>query len=127
MVRLPVFGIFNVCTDVDASDCTWGVEGGGGEGGWTLRGSALELDSGRKTTCRIATGDSTPHQYCTRLFSQTLFQPLKKFHMLLFAGTDTLPAELSLPLIMILKALLVGSACRFAQPLGQPPSHESDG
>ena len=105
---------------------------GDGGGGDIVRESVLELDSGRKSPCRTTTGDSNPHHYCARLFRQTLYQlsysnPLKTFHMLLFAGTDTLPEELSLPLIMILKALLAGSACRFAQPLGQPPSHESDG
>ena len=38
MVWLPMFGIFNVCTDVDACDCTD-----------TIRECALEADSRRKT------------------------------------------------------------------------------
>ena len=38
----------------------------------TTRKSALEVDSGRKISCR--TGDSNPRQYCAWLFSQTLYQ-----------------------------------------------------
>ena len=38
----------------------------------TERESALDVDSGRKMLC--CAGDSTPFQYCTWLFSQTLYQ-----------------------------------------------------
>ena len=38
----------------------------------TVRESAVEVDSGRKIPCR--NGDSNPSQYCTWLFSRTLYQ-----------------------------------------------------
>ena len=43
------YGIFNVHTDVNACDCTWGCAD-------TARESALKADSGRKIPCR--TGES---------------------------------------------------------------------
>ena len=61
MVWLPLFEIFHVCTDVDACECAH-----------TVRAWALEADSGRKNPC--LTRDSNPHQYCSRLFSWTLYQ-----------------------------------------------------
>ena len=42
MVWLPIFGIFNVCSDVDACDCTRGLYG-------HLSVDSLEVDSGRKS------------------------------------------------------------------------------
>ena len=38
------YRIFNVCTDVNASDCTWGCTD-------TITESALKFDSGRKILC----------------------------------------------------------------------------
>ena len=66
MVWLAVFGIFTVCTDTGASDCTWREWGEGYE----HCKSALEVDSGRKIPC--CTRDLNPHPYCTWLFSHTL-------------------------------------------------------
>ena len=43
------YGIFNVHTDVNACDCTWGCTD-------TVTGSALKVDSGRKIT--RCTGES---------------------------------------------------------------------
>ena len=65
MVWLPVFAIFNVCTDVDVCDST---QGGCAD---TVRESALEADSGRKIPC--CTGDLNLCQYCAWLFSWTLY------------------------------------------------------
>ena len=42
-----------------------------------VRQSTLKVDSGREIPC--CTGDSNPRQYCTWLFSQTLYQ-LSYFH-----------------------------------------------
>ena len=47
------YRIFNVRTDVDASDCTWGCTD-------IIRESALKVDSGRKIPCH--TGESKLHQ-----------------------------------------------------------------
>ena len=47
------YGIFNVCTDVNACNCTWGCMD-------TVRESALKVDSGRKIPCR--TGELNLHQ-----------------------------------------------------------------
>ena len=58
----------------------------------TVRESALGADSGREIPCH--TWDSNPPQYCTWLSRWTpykqlteLFLPLKRFYMLLFAGS----------------------------------------
>ena len=67
MVWLPVFGIFNMLTDVDACDCTRGCTD-------TLRESTLEVDSGRKIPC--CTRDLNLGQYCTWLFSQRMLYQL---------------------------------------------------
>ena len=62
MIWLPVFGIFNMRTNVDGrGDCMDAI-----------RESALKTDPGRKIPCR--TRDLNPCQYCTWLFSQTLYQ-----------------------------------------------------
>ena len=61
-VWLPMFGIFNVCTDVNASVCTYGRMD-------TVRESALKVDSGRKVPCH--TGESNLPQQCASL---TLYQ-----------------------------------------------------
>ena len=68
MVWLPMFGIFNVCTDVTSTHAIahWGCTG-------TVRESVLEDDSGRKIPCR--TWDSNPRQYCDWFFNRTLCQP----------------------------------------------------
>ena len=42
IVWLPVFGIFNVRTDAEAGDCTWGAVD-------TLKESALKVDSEKKS------------------------------------------------------------------------------
>ena len=64
MTWLAVFGIkhfLNIRTDVDAhGDCTD-----------IVRESAPEVDSGRKVPRR--TGDTDPRQYCTWLFSRSLY------------------------------------------------------
>ena len=57
-----MFWIFNVLTDADACDCTQGLD-------YKHR---KKVCTGRKITCR--TCDSNLHQYCTWLFSQTLYQ-----------------------------------------------------
>ena len=57
-------GIFNVCTAVDACNCTWELYAD------TVRESALKVDSGGGIPCR--TGDSNPRQYCAWLFRGTL-------------------------------------------------------
>ena len=61
MVWLPAFEIFNVL-------CIWLCIGGATD---AVRKSALKVDSGRKIPCH--TGESTPCQYCTWLFSLTLY------------------------------------------------------
>ena len=65
-VRLPLFGICNMHTDVDV--CVWlhtrAVR--------TPSESALKADSGRKISS--CTGDSNPRQCCAWLFSRTLHQ-----------------------------------------------------
>ena len=64
-VCLPVFGIFNVRTAVDTSDCTmgwgrgWGWRWGGG-GTDTVRESALKVDSGEERKSLAAPGTRTP-------------------------------------------------------------------
>ena len=68
MLRQPLFGIFNVWTDVDAYDCMRSHEGCKD----TVRQSALEVDCGRKIPCR--TGDFNPYQYCAWLFNRTFYQ-----------------------------------------------------
>ena len=70
MVRLRVFGIFNVYTDAHACNCTRGLYG-------HRKRIALDGDSGRKIPCRI--WDSNPRQYCAWLLSRTLYQ-LSCFH-----------------------------------------------
>ena len=55
MVWLPVLGICNVHTHVDACDCTGGCTD-------TVRESATEVASERKIPCRIT--DSNLRQYC---------------------------------------------------------------
>ena len=65
MVWLPVFGIFDMHTDVDVCNCTQGLYGHHSE-------SALEVDSGRKIPCCIE--DLSPCEYCAWLFSRTLYQ-----------------------------------------------------
>ena len=65
MVWLPVFGIFNVRTDVNACTHTGGGGGGGGLAD-AARESALKVDSGRNIPCR--TGDLNPPQYCALAF-----------------------------------------------------------
>ena len=61
-IWLPVFGIFNVCSDADECDFTRGLYGE----------SALRADSWRKIPCR--TRDSNPRQYWAWwLFSRTLY------------------------------------------------------
>ena len=52
-VWLPMLGVLNVHTDVDARDCSQGCAD-------TVRESALKLGSGRKIPCR--TGDSNLRQ-----------------------------------------------------------------
>ena len=81
MVWLPVFGVVNARTDVDACDSTatiqhWtlshaDIQHAIAHGGCTdtARQSALVVDSERKIPC--LTGDSNPRQYCTWLFSRT--------------------------------------------------------
>ena len=69
MVWLPVFGIFNACTDVNARSCTCGLMD-------IVNESACKADSGRKIAC--CTRDLYQHQYCTLAFQ-----------------SDTLPTELS--------------------------------
>ena len=65
MVWLPLFGIFNVRTDVEACDCTRGLYGHREESlHWKV--------TGRKIPCRI--GDWNQRQYCAWLFSWTLYQ-----------------------------------------------------
>ena len=59
-VHVSVCGIFNVCTDVDACECTRELY------------RHLKTDSGRKIPCR--TGDSNPRQYCAWPLSQPLYQ-----------------------------------------------------
>ena len=66
VIWLPVFGIFNMSTDVDACNC---AQSGCLD---TISESALKVDSGRKIPCR--SGDSNLHQYCIWLFSWTLYQ-----------------------------------------------------
>ena len=66
MVWLPVFGIFNVRTDVDACSLH------GGCTDTVIRESALEADSRTKIHCRI--WDSNPRQYCAWLFIRALYQ-----------------------------------------------------
>ena len=63
MVWLPVFGNFNEMSMHAIA-----------HGGYpdTVRESALEVDSGSKMRCR--TRDSNPSQYCSWLFSRTLYQ-----------------------------------------------------
>ena len=60
IVCLPLFGIFSVHLDVDARTFTLRLH------------TYCKVDFVRKIPC--CTGDSNPHQYCTRLFSQTLCQ-----------------------------------------------------
>ena len=60
-----VFGIFNVHTDFDHAIAHGGCAD-------TVRESALEVDSGEGIPCH--TRDLNPHQYCTWLFSQMLYQ-----------------------------------------------------
>ena len=64
MVRLPVFGIFNLHTDLNACDCTRGLYG-------HLKRVCTESWFWKKIPCR--TGDSNPRQYYTWLFSRTLY------------------------------------------------------
>ena len=59
-----MLGIFNVRTDVEAYDCTRGLCGHRKSLHWKL--------TGRKIPCRC--WDSNPRQYCTWLFSRTLYQ-----------------------------------------------------
>ena len=81
MVWLPVLGIFNMHTDVDACRCmcTWELYEH-----HKLWKSALKGDSGRKIPCHNR--DSNRHQYCAyRLFSWMLNQlsyprPLRLFY-----------------------------------------------
>ena len=61
---LPIFGIFNVCINVSACDCTLGHM-------YIITESALTVDSGRKITC--CTEESNPCQYCARLFGLVLY------------------------------------------------------
>ena len=56
---------FNMCTDVDACDCTWGCRD-------ATRESAMGVDSRREIYCH--TGDPNPCQYCAWLFGQMLYQ-----------------------------------------------------
>ena len=63
MVWLPMFRIFNVCTEVNARSCTWGLYRHWREH-WKL--------TGRKIPCRIR--DLNPHQYCAWFVSQMLYQ-----------------------------------------------------
>ena len=58
-----VYGIFNVCTDVNACDCTRGCTD-------TVRESALKVDSWRKIPCR--TGESNLRR---QRAGPTLYQP----------------------------------------------------
>ena len=60
-----MFGIFNVRTDVMRVIVHGGCTG-------TVRESALKADSGIEIPCR--NGDSTRRQYCSWLFSRTLYQ-----------------------------------------------------
>ena len=66
MVWLPLFRIFNTCTDTDAYDCTWGLYGYRNYNSlhWSLTGRKKKL---------AAQGDLNPHQYCIWLFSQTFY------------------------------------------------------
>ena len=72
MAQLPVFGIFNMCTDVDACN-------------WTLRLYPFSLRLQVTVRLRVCistwlrkipfcTRDLNPHRYCTWLLSQTLYQ-----------------------------------------------------
>ena len=96
VVWLPVFGIFNVHTDVDVCDCTQALYGHRKSLHWKLTlgkkylaapgtqtpisaapglsagHSVPEVYSGRKIPC--CTWDSNPLWYCTWLFSRTLYQ-----------------------------------------------------
>ena len=62
MVWLSAFGIFSVCTDVDARDCSQGLYG------HHEKKSALTADLRREIRCCVR--DSNSHQYCAWLFSQ---------------------------------------------------------
>ena len=55
------YRIFNVRTYVNACDCTWG---------YTIRGSALKVDSGRKIPCCARESN-----LCRQHASPTLYQP----------------------------------------------------
>ena len=61
MAWLPVFGIVNVRTDVDACYCTLGLYG---------HRKRLCIDSGRKIPCRTA--ELNPRQYCSWFFGLSL-------------------------------------------------------
>ena len=61
-VTASVWIFFNVRTDIDTCDCTWGCKDE----------SAQKVDCGRKIPC--LTGDSNLGQYCAWLFSRTLYQ-----------------------------------------------------
>ena len=65
MAWLPAFGIFNVHTDGDASDCTRGLYR------HCVGESALEFDSGANIPCRI--GDSNRRQQYAWIFSGPLY------------------------------------------------------
>ena len=67
VVWLPVFETFNVRTDVDACECTRRLHGRHN----TLRESAPEVDSGRKS---LVTPGTQTHQYCPWLLSQMAYQ-----------------------------------------------------
>ena len=89
MVWLPVMGILNVRTDVDACDCTRGCTD-------TIRESALETDSRReKKPC--CNGDLNPHQCCTWPFSPMLCQ-LSCMSSYFPDGFHTMPGQHSQPL-----------------------------
>ena len=65
MVWLPVFGIFNVCTDVDVYDCIRWLRG-------HRRRVCTESGLWEKVDIPCRSGDSNPSQYCAWLFTRTL-------------------------------------------------------
>ena len=68
-IWLPVFGVFNVRTDVGACDCTLGLYKHCKSLHWKV--------TGRKIPCR--TGESKLHQYCAKAF-QSDTQQTELFH-----------------------------------------------
>ena len=88
VVRLPLFGICNVRSDVDACDYTRELYGHHQR----VCTESWLWEKNKKQPCR--TGDSNPRQYCVWLFCRTLYQvSYPRHYMVVAVWSDSRPTH----------------------------------